>query len=297
MRWQGSSLTRPSRPRTKCDTSGSLFFMTGPRGGWGGLGGRDRGLLWVGGWAKQRAEAVWAGGLKRGRERGTGGEERRKKKFAFYETVLLWPSLARSLGGVGVWSSLLAESNDDVDESSVVQESLVGASLWNLLLLLLGHLWRLATNLTGTRQRTVNFSCWSREKGRTRMDGREKVSTTTTHGILDGIDGGSRTAVLGQRHDARGPPPPLSVSPLKRARAQERARSSFRPPRGGRKKTRGGRGATAPRARAKTGIRRRTLGRGRGTVARCRALSRSRSPSRSLARTYPCLLLHTPLAT
>lgn len=77
------------------------------------------------------------------------------------------------LGWVGVWSPLLSEADDDVDKPPVVQQPLVGASLWHLLLLLLLHLWRLAAHLTGTGKRTVNFTC-----------GRDsQASKQATHGV------------------------------------------------------------------------------------------------------------------
>ena len=77
------------------------------------------------------------------------------------------------LGWVGVWSPLLSEADDDVDKPPVVQQPLVGASLWHLLLLLLLHLWSLAAHLTGTGKRTVNFTC-----GRDSQAKSEKVSKT-----------------------------------------------------------------------------------------------------------------------
>ena len=88
------------------------------------------------------------------------------------------------LGWVGVWSPLLSEADDDVDKPPVVQQPLVGASLWHLLLLLLLHLWRLAAHLTGTGKRTVNFTCGrdsqaSKQASNTRGGSKsEKVSKT-----------------------------------------------------------------------------------------------------------------------
>ena len=88
------------------------------------------------------------------------------------------------LGWVGVWSPLLSEADDDVDKPPVVQQPLVGASLWHLLLLLLLHLWSLAAHLTGTGKRTVNFTCGrdsqaSKQASNTRGGSKsEKVSKT-----------------------------------------------------------------------------------------------------------------------
>ena len=67
---------------------------------------------------------------------------------------------------VWVWSLLLSEAHDDVDKPSVVQQSLVSAPLWHLLLLLLLYLWGLAAHLSGTSEWTVNFTYWHKTKRR-----------------------------------------------------------------------------------------------------------------------------------
>jgi len=56
-------------------------------------------------------------------------------------------SLARRLR---VGSALLAHTHDDVHESPVVLQPLLGAARLTLLLLLLGHLGRLSAHLAGT---------------------------------------------------------------------------------------------------------------------------------------------------
>ena len=82
---------------------------------------------------------------------------------------------------VWVWSLLLSEAHDDVDKPSVVQQSLVSAPLWHLLLLLLLYLWGLAAHLSGTSEWTVNFTYWHKTKRRRWSKGKKvrKKETNT----------------------------------------------------------------------------------------------------------------------
>ena len=123
------------------------------------------------------------------------------------------------LGWVGVWSPLLSEADDDVDKPPVVQQPLVGASLWHLLLLLLLHLWRLAAHLTGTGKRTVNFTC-----------GRDsQASKQATHGVDQKAKRSAKQNKTKTRMEHRKKSLSLSLERVKAWGKRERGRRTSRP--------------------------------------------------------------------
>ena len=137
------------------------------------------------------------------------------------------------LGWVGVWSPLLSEADDDVDKPPVVQQPLVGASLWHLLLLLLLHLWRLAAHLTGTGKRTVNFTC-----------GRDsQASKQATHGVDQKAKRSAKQNKTKTRMEHRKKSLSLSLSRARQGVGKEGAREEDITP------VRGGGGAWCPAER------------------------------------------------
>lgn len=73
---------------------------------------------------------------------------------------IIWSPSLFHLVRIGVGSDLLAShSSDNIDVTTVVLQALLGSSSGHLLLVFLGlNLWGLSLNLTGTSQRSVNFS-------------------------------------------------------------------------------------------------------------------------------------------
>jgi len=66
---------------------------------------------------------------------------------------------ARLLDVLGVWSLLTSEGSSLVDETSVVEDSLLSATDWGAVLLLLRlDLWGLSSDFTGTSQTSVYLS-------------------------------------------------------------------------------------------------------------------------------------------